>query len=214
MQHDSQEPRLLVAADDLLARAGLAALLAEGGCHVLARVSCEQLADALERLSPDMLLVDLGWDAKGPILQLHEIDGDLPLLLLAHADDEALAAALLAARRFPCFALLPRTSAADAIMAAVKTLMAGLIALAPDFSRLLAAAAPNLPVDAPNPLTAREREVLNLLAAGLTNRAIGQQLGITPHTVKYHVNAIMSKLHAQSRTEAVVRATQRGLIAL
>ncbi len=205
---------MLVAADDLLARAGLAALLAEGGCHVLARVSCEQLADALERLSPDMLLVDLGWDAKGPILQLHEIDGDLPLLLLAHADDEALAAALLAARRFPCFALLPRTSAADAIMAAVKTLMAGLIALAPDFSRLLAAAAPNLPVDAPNPLTAREREVLNLLAAGLTNRAIGQQLGITPHTVKYHVNAIMSKLHAQSRTEAVVRATQRGLIAL
>ena len=214
MQHDLLEPRLLVAADDLLARGGLAALLAEGGCHVLARVSCEQLADALERLSPDMLAVDLGWDAQGPISQLHEIDGDLPLLLLANDDDEALAAALLAARRFPCFALLPRTSAADAIMAAVDALMAGLIALAPDFARLLAATAPSLPVDAPNPLTAREREVLNLLAAGLTNRAIAQQLGITPHTVKYHVNAIMSKLHAQSRTEAVVRATQRGLIAL
>ena len=180
----------------------------------MARVSCEQLADALERLSPELLVVDLGWDAQGPISRLHEIDGDLPLLLLANADDEALTAALPAARRFPCFALLPRTSAADAIMAAVDALMAGLIALAPDFVRLLAATAPSLPVDAPNPLTAREREVLNLLAAGLTNRAIAQQLGITPHTVKYHVNAIMSKLHAQSRTEAVVRATQRGLIAL
>ncbi|MCY4465821.1 MAG: response regulator transcription factor [Chloroflexi bacterium] len=205
---------MLVAADDLLARAGLAALLAEGGCHVLSRVSCEQLADALEQLSPDMLVVDLGWGAQGAIPRLQEIDGDLPLLLLAHDDDESLAAALLAARRFPCFALLPRASDADTIIAAVDALMAGLTALAPDFTRLLAATAPSLAVDAPNPLTAREREVLNLLAAGMTNRAIAQQLGITPHTVKYHVNAIMSKLDAQSRTEAVVRATQRGLIAL
>lgn len=214
MQHDALEPRLLVAADDLLARAGLAALLTEGGCHVLARVSCEQLADALERLSPDMLVVDLGWGAQGTISRLHELDGDLPLLLLAHDDDEALAAALLAARQFPCFALLPRTSDADSIMAAVDALLAGLIVLTPDFTRLLAATVPSALVSAPNPLTAREREVLSLLAAGLTNRAIAQQLGITPHTVKYHVNAIMSKLDAQSRTEAVVRATQRGLIAL
>lgn len=214
MQHDSQEPRLLIAADDMLARTGLAALLTEGGCHVLARVSGEQLADALERLSPDVLVVDLGWSAPSTIPRLHEIDADLPLLLLAQADDETLAEALLAARQFPCFALLPRTSAAEAIMAAVDALLAGLIALAPEFARLLTATAPSAPVDAPNPLTAREREVLNLLAAGLTNRAIAQQLGITPHTVKYHVNAIMSKLNAQSRTEAVVRATQRGLIAL
>ena len=212
MQHDSLEPSLLVAADDMLARAGLAALLAEGGCRVLARVAGAQLADALERLSPDMLVLDLGWGAQEVIPRLHEIDGDLPLLLLAQADDEALAAALLAARRFPCFALLPRTSDAEAIMAAVDALLAGLIVLAADFTSLLAA--PSAPVDAHNPLTAREREVLNLLAAGLTNRAIAQQLGITPHTIKYHVNAIMSKLDAQSRTEAVVRATQRGLIAL
>jgi len=53
-----------------------------------------------------------------------------------------------------------------------------------------------------------------MLAGGLTNRAIAHELGITQHTVKYHVNAIMSKLAAQSRTEAVVRATQLGLIVL
>lgn len=99
-------------------------------------------------------------------------------------------------------------------MAAVDALLAGLIVLAADFSHLLAATAPSAVEDALNPLTAREREVLNLLAAGLTNRAIAQQLDISPHTIKYHVNAIMSKLNAQSRTEAVVRATQRGLIAL
>lgn len=214
MQHASLDPHLLVAADDLLARAGLAALLTEGGCHVVARVSCEQLADALEGLSPDVLVVDLGWAGQGTLPRLHEIDADLPLLLLARDDDEALAAALLAARQFPCFALLPRTSDAESIIAAVDALLAGLLALAPDFARLLAVRVPSEPVDAPNPLTARESEVLGLLAAGMTNRAIAQQLGITPHTVKYHVNAIMSKLDAQSRTEAVVRATQRGLIAL
>ena len=214
MQHASLDPHLLVAADDLLARAGLAALLTEGGCHVVARVSCEQLADALEGLSPDVLVVDLGWAGQGTITRLHEIDADLPLLLLARDDDEALAAALLAARQFPCFALLPRTSDAESIIAAVDALLAGLLTLAPDFASLLAVRVPSAPVDAPNPLTARESEVLGLLAAGMTNRAIAQQLGITPHTVKYHVNAIMSKLDAQSRTEAVVRATQRGLIAL
>ena len=63
-------------------------------------------------------------------------------------------------------------------------------------------------------LTAREREVLQHLAEGLSNKAIALRLGISEHTIKFHVNAIMSKLGAQSRTEAVVRATQLGLIML
>jgi DNA-binding NarL/FixJ family response regulator len=63
-------------------------------------------------------------------------------------------------------------------------------------------------------LTPREREVLQLLAEGLANKAIAQQLTISEHTVKFHVNAIMSKLGAQSRTAAVVRATRLGLVVL
>ena len=57
-------------------------------------------------------------------------------------------------------------------------------------------------------LTPREDEVLQLLAQGMTNKAIAHQLGITDHTVKFHVNAIMTKLNAQSRTDAVIRATR------
>jgi DNA-binding NarL/FixJ family response regulator len=57
-------------------------------------------------------------------------------------------------------------------------------------------------------------EVLQLLAEGLPNKAIARQLNISDHTVKFHVNAIMSKLNAQSRTEAVVQATRLGLILL
>jgi len=63
-------------------------------------------------------------------------------------------------------------------------------------------------------LTGREMEVLQLLAEGLPNKIIANKLSITDHTVKFHVNAIMSKLGVQSRTEAVVRATKLGLIIL
>ena len=63
-------------------------------------------------------------------------------------------------------------------------------------------------------LTPRESQVLGLLAEGLTNKAIAQRLSISDHTVKFHVNAILGKLNAQSRTDAVVRATRQGLISL
>jgi two-component system nitrate/nitrite response regulator NarL len=70
---------------------------------------------------------------------------------------------------------------------------------------------PGLPVE---DLTPRELEVLQLLAEGLPNKAIGLRLSISEHTVKFHVNAILGKLGAQSRTDAVVRATRLGLIIL
>jgi DNA-binding NarL/FixJ family response regulator len=76
---------------------------------------------------------------------------------------------------------------------------------------------PPAPVDsAPKDqvLTSREQEVLKLLAEGLPNKGIADRLRISDHTVKFHVNAIMSKLGAQSRTDAVVRATRQGLLLL
>ena len=61
-------------------------------------------------------------------------------------------------------------------------------------------------------LTAREREVLALLAQGLANRALGRRLGISENTARFHVNAILAKLGARSRTDAVVRAARLGLV--
>ena len=143
------------------------------------------------------------------------IDSELPVLAIASEDDiQTLSALLQTLRVFPQFALLLRQSSPDVIVAALDALAAGLSVIEPQLSALLdrpggAAQEPLL-----SPLTAREQEVLQHLARGLTNRAIALELGITQHTVKFHVNAIMSKLAAQSRTEAVVRATQLGLIAL
>ena len=64
------------------------------------------------------------------------------------------------------------------------------------------------------PLTPREAEVLGLLAKGWTNRVIGEALGISAHTAKFHVNAILGKLGAEGRTEAVIRAARIGMITL
>lgn len=66
----------------------------------------------------------------------------------------------------------------------------------------------------PDRLTPREREVLGLLADGLSNRAIGTRLGISAHTVKFHVDALLDKLAARSRTQVVVKAVREGLLEL
>jgi two-component system, NarL family, nitrate/nitrite response regulator NarL len=63
-------------------------------------------------------------------------------------------------------------------------------------------------------LTAREHEVVQLMAEGLSNKQIADRLGISSHTAKFHVNAVLAKLDASTRTEAVVRALQRGVVML
>ena len=72
---------------------------------------------------------------------------------------------------------------------------------------------PDLGVDL-EPLTPRERDVLGLLAEGLPNKAIAKRLRISDHTVKFHLNAVLGKLGATSRTEAVTKAVRAGLLTL
>ena len=205
---------MLVVAVNLLSRAGLAALLEERGCLILAQVDGLELQRDIDRHEPDALVIDFGWDCEAMRQRLTQLDPDLPVLALVSADQEAsLSASMQTLRQFPQFALLQRDCDPDVIVAALEALAAGLTVLDPSLTNMLAAAGSLLDAQQ-SPLTARESEVLQLLARGLTNRAIGLELGITQHTVKFHVNAIMSKLDAQSRTEAVVRATRLGLIAL
>jgi DNA-binding NarL/FixJ family response regulator len=100
------------------------------------------------------------------------------------------------------------------LLHAVKAVQHGLTvmdgALLPPKKRALPSEAEsNAPSDA---LTARELEVLQLVADGLSNHRIATRLGISDHTVKFHINAILEKLGADSRTEAVVTAVRRGIL--
>ena len=206
--------QLLVAAESLLSRAGLTALLDEAGWRVLAAVTGVDLQRDIDRWDPDILVVDMGWTGETMLSRLLETDAEIPVLaLIADAGDDSLSPLLACLQVCPGFALLPRDSDAD-LTAALAALAAGLTVIDPRLARGLQFTALDTDAATASPLTARENEVLQCLARGLTNRAIAVELGISLHTVKFHVNAIMGKLGAQSRTEAVVRATRLGLITL
>ena len=105
------------------------------------------------------------------------------------------------------------------LAAAVRSVAAGLTVLDPAFigAAGIHAHARSQPVATTvtgEALTARERQVLELVAAGLPNKAIARELGISEHTAKFHVGSLLGKLGAGSRTEAVTLATRRGLLAV
>jgi len=200
-------------ADDPLVRAGLAALLADQpGCVVVGQVGeGPDLIHALDVYRPEVLLWDVGWDSPAPSLERLVEVGDAGLPIVALVSDEAHA---LAAQAAGTRGLLPRDSSPERLVAALVAAGQGLVVLDPSLSARLMGAAASSSLSLVEELTPREMEVLRLLAEGLPNKAIAHRLGISEHTVKFHVNALLGKLGAQSRTEAVIRATRLGLILL
>lgn len=108
--------------------------------------------------------------------------------------------------------LLPRTSTASQMAAALNAVVEGLLVF--DAALLPTPSPAPIEIELVEPLSARELEVLRHLAEGLSNKEIARALGVSEHTAKFHVNAIRGKLGAQSRAEAVVKATRAGLILL
>jgi two-component system nitrate/nitrite response regulator NarL len=204
--------RVLVVADDPLARAGLRTLV-EGfdGSTIVGQVAPESnLENDLEAYAPDIVVWDLGWDAEVGLEQLTDLDwAELPLIVLL-ADNTLAAAVWRAGAR----GLLPRTVSGEGLAAGMAAVLEGLAAVDPE---LLASLLPDEPVVSGllvEPLTAREMDVLRLMADGLPNKAIAVRLDISEFTVKFHVNAILGKLGARSRTEAAMTAARMGLVPL
>lgn len=110
--------------------------------------------------------------------------------------------------------VLSRGTDGDRLLTALAALGEGLAVLEP---ALLPVSEPDADPDPDadlEPLTPRERDVLNLLAEGLPNKAIAKRLGVSEHTVKFHLNAVLGKLGATSRTGAVTKAVRAGLLTL
>ena len=198
--------RLLVVADDPLSRAGLAALLAGRGDVALAG---EVRAEEAPRVAAELAVGAAVWDL-GPPGAAAPAFAALPAtpVVAVAADDAQAADALRGGAR----AVLFRGAPADALAAAAVAAAHGLAAL--DASLADEWLRPPEPPDAAEGLTAREREVLALLAEGLGNKAIAARLGISEHTAKFHVNAILSKLGAESRSAAIEKAARLGLVTL
>lgn len=198
---------VLIVADDPLVQAGWAMVLAEQALlNLMGQVASDDLTDFLPVYEPDVVVWDLGWGTEDAPAGLDEIPYPLIVLL----PDDELAEDVFAAG---VKGVLLRQVTAERLAVAVQAVAQGLVVLDEGLRGGVMVPAGELPT-LPEPLTPRENEVLQLLAEGLTNRAIAQALEISEHTIKFHVTAIMTKLAAQSRTQAVVQATRLGLILL
>jgi DNA-binding NarL/FixJ family response regulator len=200
-------------------RAGLAALVAAGPeCEVVGTAApAPDLIDRIASAEADVVLIEA--DPADMIETVMEITAAAPaarvILVGAPPEDPRLQTAL-AGRPW---GYLPREATGEEILVAIQAVAGGLIAVDPSFA-LMPTSAPSAGLDAAaragdeEALTAREQEVLQLIAAGLPNKTIAARLGISEHTVKFHVASIFSKLGAASRAEAVRLGARRGLVAL
>lgn len=204
--------RVIVVGDDPLARAGLANLLIETAeIEVMAQVD-QSMVEGYAAFAPDIVLWDLGWSSgpsgwKDALTRLVELGASVVALV---PDPSQTMEAWSAGAR----GMLSRDASPTWIMTALNAVNEGLVVVDPSLMRPLLPAQDEHSAYEIEELTKRELEVLNLVAEGLSNRSIAAELQISDHTVKFHVNAILRKLRAQSRTEAVVRATRSGLILL
>lgn len=214
------EIQVLIAAQDPLARAGLAALLqTEPSLYVIGQISPDN--PTLDAFSPHVLLFDLGWEFETDLTPLTDspmIELQLPLLVLLPDESAAPTVCASLQETGQPYGVLARATPIQGVTAALHALVNGLAVLSPSMmqplTQMISLPNPSATPTPPEALTPREQEVLLLLAEGLPNKTIARRLHISEYTVKFHVNAILSKLNAGSRTEAVVRATRLGLISL
>lgn len=196
-------------------RAGLASLLQLDNAISATSLSLQALlaadgpGDALP-LATDLILVDpgdVGREAIHAVMAVSQAD-DIPVLWLGYPAGG-----------------LPRAEQASVIapdveggtlIAAIHAVAAGLTVTDPNVADQASGGASGTREHdtVSGPLSPREQEVLQLVAAGLPNKAIARELGISDHTVKFHVSSLLTKLDAGSRTEAVTVATRRGLLFL
>lgn len=207
--------RLLVADDHEVVRTGLASLLADTDINIVAEASdgAEAVHKAREH-QPDVVLLDIRMTESDGLTALETIHQELPntkVVMLSTYDNPtyiARAVALGAAD------YVLKGSGREQLITAIEGAVAG-HGPAPDSALHKVAGAMNTkkrPIDADMPLTNRESQVLRHVALGLSNKEIGQSLGISVETVKEHVQNILRKISVNDRTQAAVWAVRKGFV--
>ncbi|MEV5652678.1 response regulator transcription factor [Nocardia sp. NPDC052254] len=214
------EIRVLVADDQALVRAGFVALLdAQDGIGVVGEADNGEQALRMTRdLHPDVVLMDIRMPILDGLAATREIAADPALtdvkvvvLTTFELDEYVFEAMRCGATGF----LVKHTEPAD-LVKAVRVVAGGDALLSPSVTRRLvtefATHAKPAPVAPLGELTEREREVMTLVAEGLTNAEIGKRLFMSPATARTHVSRILLKLNARDRTQLVVMAYESGLV--
>jgi DNA-binding NarL/FixJ family response regulator len=210
--------RVLVADDQWMVRAGFRMLLKNAdGIEIVAEA--ENGVEAVEkaaRYEPNVVLMDIrmptldGLEATSRILAADQL---VRVLILTTFDlDEYIYEAL----RVGASGFVLKDDPPEQLLAAIRTVAAGDALLSPSVTRRVISQFTKLPSRTPSPeldeLTSRERDVLRLLAQGLSNAEIGEQLFIGETTVKTHVTRILQKLDVRDRAQAIVFAYRAGIV--
>ncbi len=217
---DTQPIRVVLADDHAVVRKGIREFLeASGNIRVVAQAADGKEAVALvAQHAPDVAVLDVQMPGMTGIEATRRIKAEFPtvrvLILTAYDDDPYIFALLQAGAS----GYVLKTADSDEIVNAVRAVFRGESALDPAVAqKVVQQLTSGRPLGARatvEPLTDREIEVLHLAAKGLTNKAIGQALGISDRTVQGHLANIYGKLGAGSRTEAVTEAIKQGWIVL
>jgi two-component system, NarL family, response regulator YdfI len=210
--------RVFIVAPSAVSRAGLRSMLAEAGVEPIGSVpDLANLDETLPESEPDILLVDGMYDGAETLRgvpAIADVADQVPVVLLVdQADQPEVAQALRNGVR----AVLPREISAPQLQAALQAVAAGLTVIHPaEVGVFMPSPASSATEIAPlaEPLTKREREVLQMLGSGLGNKEIAARLAISDHTAKFHVASILGKLGASTRAEAVAIGIRRGLLLL
>ncbi len=207
--------RLVIAAATPALRSGLRALVNSPDIEVLQETST---ADAALRASADVDVLLIAGLAMLQQIADRASDGgrseELTHLAIVTVADERRVSAVLESLPVRGWAIVPNDASRDELVAAVLAAHAGFGAMPAAWTTRAADTLVSWTADEgpDEPLTSREQDVLELLSVGLSNKRIAERLGISEHTVKFHINAIYGKLGASTRTEAVNRALRRGLL--
>jgi len=208
--------RILVADDHSLFRDGIISLLEAAGLEVVGQVGDGRAAvEAAQRLQPDVVLLDIDMPQMNGLEALRLIKAGLPetqVVMLTVSDDDA---NLLEATRAGAQGYLLKSLNAGQFLEMLNGLQQGKAAMTRQTTaRLMKGfSTPSSPqVEPAKNLTEREIELLQLVANGLSNKAVAQKMSISENTVKYHLKNILQKLNVQNRTEAVTYAIRTGLL--
>jgi DNA-binding NarL/FixJ family response regulator len=214
----TQRIRIVLADDHVMVRQGIRQFLEEAGdVEVVAEAGDgAEAVRAVDAHQPDVAVLDIRMPGVTGVEATRQIKARFPqvrVLVLTAYDDDPYVFALLQAG---ADGYVLKTASGDELVRAVRTVHGGRTALSPEIAakvvRQATSGRPEGAADQVEPLTDREIEVLRLAARGLTNRAIGHELGISHRTVQGHLANIYGKMGVNSRTEAVTEALRRGWI--
>jgi DNA-binding NarL/FixJ family response regulator len=208
--------RVLVADDHSLFRDGIVSLLEAAGFEVVGQVGDgHAVIESAQKLRPDLVLMDITMPEMNGLQALRQIRSILPdtkVVMLTVSEDDS---DLFEAIRSGADGYLLKNLNADEFLEMLEGLDHGEAVMTRETTARLMRGFADLThrqESSPDRLSPRELELLQLVAEGLSNKAIGQRLSVSVNTVKYHMKNILQKLGAQNRTEAVMIAIRSGLL--